>query len=128
MDYKVLYKQFVASSATPWRQIVNVKKIDVCKLLKIGSGLPTFQNFLEYLQEIMPTFFKECPQKVPYHFEALNINASISDDDGTKWFLIPMANGIYRTTLKLWSDNDAEVFQIQWQAETNFVKNINIMN
>jgi hypothetical protein len=123
-----VYRQFVASSATPWRQIAKLNKIEFCKALKSGSSHHIVRDYIIYLRTLVPTFFKECPRVFPYRFQALNINESLPDDDGKRWFKLPLANGIYRTTIKLGNENDTDALQIQFQSENNFVQNMEIFN
>jgi hypothetical protein len=128
IDYKLLYRPFVASSATPWRQIVNISPSEFCGPLKTGSNFPILQQFITYLRKIIPTMPAECPKKVPYHFEALSINITEVDDDGTPWYQVPLANGNYRMMLHFANENDTEGFRIEWRSESKFTKNMELFN
>jgi hypothetical protein len=128
IEARVLYRPFVTSSATPWRQIISVPKIEVCGPLKFGSSFFLLQTLLKLLKEIIPTMMTECPQKVPYHFEAININYTELHDDGTQWFKVPLANGVYRIQIKFTSDGDPDGFNIEWRSENKFIKNDHIFN
>jgi hypothetical protein len=126
VDYKLLYRQFVSSSATPWRQIVNIQNLDLCGALKTSASLPIVANFIKHLREIIPSMLTECPKKVPYHFEALKINILDDEEDGSRWYQVPMANGIHRHSLKFHTKNDPEGFYIEWRTEVKIRKNLNV--
>jgi hypothetical protein len=96
--------------------------------LKASASFPLFHEFVGFLKKLIPTMMTECPQKVPYHFEALKINYTDGDDDGTEWLRVPVANGIYRMMLHFSNDNDTEGVRIEWRSENKFIKNLDIFN
>jgi hypothetical protein len=128
IDFKLLYRPFVTSTATPWRQITNIRQVEFCEPLKSGTSFPILQHFIDRLREIIPITTNECPKELPYHFGALNINITDADDDGTLWFQVPLANGIYRHIVKFWNENDTEGTRIEWQSESKFIKNLGVFN
>jgi hypothetical protein len=128
IEGRVLYRPFVASSATPWRQVISIPKVEVCGPLKFGSSFFVIQSMLKLFKDLFPMMMIECPQKVPYHFRAININYTEMQDDGTQWIKVPLANGIYRIQIKFTSDGDPDGFNIEWQSENKFINNINVFN
>lgn len=123
-----MYRPLVTSTATPWRQIIFVRNIEFCNLLKAGSSLPFAQQFIILMREIIPSFFSECPKKVPYRFEAVNINYTDAMDDGTKWWQAPIANGHQKVGLRFWNENDDEILHLEWQMDFQFEKFFNVFN
>jgi hypothetical protein len=100
----------------------------VCSALKTSSSLPLVANYIQSLRELIPSVPTECPKKVPYRFEALKINYSDVGDDGSAWYGVPVANGIYRTVLKFYTKDDPKAFIIEWRVELKYNKNIDIFN
>jgi hypothetical protein len=122
----LFYRQFVSSSATPWRQVVSIRNIDFCGALKTSASLPLVENYIRFLRRFLPTMPAECPKKVPYHFEALKVNLSNLDNDATRWYQVPLANGIYRHSLKFHNKDDPEGFYIEWRTEVQVKKNLDV--
>jgi hypothetical protein len=100
----------------------------VCSALKTSSSLPLVANYIQSLRELIPSVPTECPKKVPYRFEALKINYSDVGDDGSAWYGVPVANGIYRTILKFYTKDDPKAFYLDWRVELKYNKNIDIFN
>jgi hypothetical protein len=75
------------------------------------------RTFIDLLWKIIPNMKAECPQKVPYHFEVLNITISKEVEEGTKFSDHIFAKGTYRNILKFHDDVDLEGFRVEWRAE-----------
>lgn len=129
MDAKILYQPSITPPATPWRQFAHGLVSDFCSALKFSTGHFLFQNFSKLLKRIIPLLM-ECPSKVPFRFEALKINYTEEneDDDGSRWYKVPLANGNYRNILKFSNDKDSEIFRFEWRTELKFSKNHDFFN
>jgi hypothetical protein len=118
----------VTSSATPWRQIINIRNLEFCGALKTTASFPLVRDTIDFAKKLIPTMMTECPRKLPYRFEALKINYTEVDDDGTVLLKVPLANGIYRIVLHFSNENDTEGFRIEWQSEVKYMRNLDVFN
>ena len=88
-------------------------------MLKAGYSVELVQNSLEFLRKLLPNMPSECPKKLPYRFEALKINMTDENHDASSIFQIPMANGVYRSVISFFSDDDPQGFKVEWFFEIN---------
>lgn len=122
-NVRVMYK---STNNIYWRQIMAFDNINMCQLLKGMNTIPLITYYRDFFFEIIPNLPRSCPY-LPGKYYTYNISI-INDATGkdVEKTISPtaMPNGIYRTTLRYFTEEDKDGVCFWFHLEKYDVKNV----
>jgi hypothetical protein len=121
-----------------YRQIVSVKKIEVCKLMDNLDNFPLFTDAVKLFAAVYPGLIHKCPYEVSLVFKILQVtclnlfsqqsikiyNATMTllKDKMNLWAFQPIPNGIYKNVVKIYDDEDEKIsaLDIYFEKKVHF--------
>lgn len=109
-----------------WRQFLKLDNIDVCALLNGENQIDFLKSAVEEYINLFPGLPKRCPiEKKKYSAKNVRFirTGEISNRNysHSAAYLTPkdFPNGIYRNTVRFYTDYDPEGFMIYWHVQMN---------
>lgn len=108
-----------------WRQFLKFENINICNILNGGHDIEYIQSIKQQYFLLFPGLPKKFPIETRKYF-AKSIKLFQSDEEIKKsgvrapdQFLTPkmLPNGVYRHTLRFYTDSDPEGFMVFWHIE-----------
>ena len=129
---------WIKSLSGGYRQIMNLKDIDVCKVLSHLKDFPMFQGQVDWLNTTFPGFAHPCPYTVRnfYTFLFISIhiikslqsfkvfNASLQPNDDRSKYDVKLPNGSYKVKFQGSDDSDDNIFQLTFYYEVRYHFNV----
>lgn len=115
---------FLKASST-WRQLLKMDRLDLCNIVESKNIIPFLQLMKSIIYDKLPTLPRKCPI-MPEIFNLSNITVMSPEMvDEIKKILstlssTPMPNGIYRTSIKLYNNDDPDGVFAYNHAQINF--------
>lgn len=100
-----------------WRQFLKFDKIDVCACFSAGHDNAYIQSIRQNYNHLFPQLPKACPV-MKGNYSARNVtllNGLKSEPDAFLSTQLP--NGVYRHTLRFYTESDPEGFMVYWHIE-----------
>lgn len=133
MLYALFYK-----SGQNWRQIINIKDVNFCEIAAGGNGMSLFKAIIDFYKKVLPNLPSKCPV-LPGKYSVKNATVSVSPKnefnmtmkDFQNRTVVPyqdmwaamsptlMPNGLYRSIVRVYNQQDPIGFSMYWVSEVN---------
>lgn len=100
-----------------YRQFVNVKDIEVCKVLDRIEDFPMFAGMVEWYNALSKGLIHKCPY-VNKTMTLTNVTLMDRKFGDKRWVRLP--NGLYKNTMGLSDDYDENIGEITVYHENSF--------
>lgn len=121
MSYKAHFRVMLKSGQN-WRQIMSINNINACGITKGLKALPFLEDGFNWYKNSFPNLPAYCPIHPKNYSGQFDIHIGNKYENNDKQFLNQftpdvLPNGVFRYAIKMYNNEDSNIFSIIWQTE-----------